>query len=469
MATELWRLGAADLAQAIRERQVSSREVMQAHLERIDIVNSRVNALTVVLRQEALQAAEAADKAVSEGTQLGPLHGVPITIKENIDLAGSATTQGLAALRDAIAQKDAPHIAQLRHAGAIPIGRTNLPDLALRWHTHSEIKGATRNPWNPAISPGGSSGGEAAALATGMTPLGFGNDIGGSLRYPSQCCGTTAIRPSRGRVPWASSLDPFEFPITFQLFYVQGPMARHVRDLRIALNVISGPDARDPWWTPAPLEGPALSKPVRVAVTFDPGKQGIDPGVAAGVREAAQILADAGYAVEEVEPPAINEAAALWRQLIAAEIRTLFLPFMKQTASAQAVEFLNLFLAALPEGDLRTYMEALAERNRVARQWTQFAQKYPLILGPISTLPPMPVGYDLAGATEVEQLVRSMRLVTAINLLGLPSAAVPVSVADQTPRAVQIIGPMYREDLCLNAAETLEKRLGVLTPIDPRS
>ncbi len=201
MSTELWRWSAADLAQAIRTKQTSSREVVQAHLGRIAAVNDSIRAVTAVLDESALAAADAADRAVAAGEPLGPLHGVPITVKENIDLTGSANTEGAVALKDAVPPVDAPHVAQMKAAGAIPIGRTNLPDFGLRWHTDNELHGATRNPWNPARTPGGSSGGEAAALATGMTPLGMGNDYGGSLRWPSQCCGTAAIRPSLGRVP----------------------------------------------------------------------------------------------------------------------------------------------------------------------------------------------------------------------------------------------------------------------------
>ncbi len=468
MQNDLWRLGVADLAKAIRERQVSSREVIQAHIDRINTVNSRLNAVTVVLHEEALRAAEEADQALAQGATLGPLHGVPMTVKENIDLANSPTTQGIVTLKDAIPSVDAPHVTQLKQAGAIPIGRTNLPDFGLRWYTDNALRGATKNPWNPARTPGGSSGGEAVALATGMTPLGLGNDYGGSLRYPSQCCGTTALRPTFGRVAWASSLAPAEFPITIQLFAVQGPMARHVRDLRLALEAMSGPDARDPWWTPVPHVGPAVGKPLKVAVSANPGNSGVDNNVAAGVRKAAQLLSAAGYAVEEVDPPALAEAADLWAQLVAADIRAVFLPSMKEMACPDALKFLNHFLELMPESTLLSYIPGLAERNRIAREWTQFALKYPLILGPVSTVQPFPIGYDIAGKAQVQELLHSMRLVVGVNLLGLPSVAVPIGLADGIPQGVQIIGPRYREDLCLDAAEAIERQVDVLTPIDPK-
>src|SRR3954447_7052890 len=200
---ELWEQSAGELARAIASREVSSVEVVHAHLDRIEAVNSKVNAITRVLADEALQAAKEADRAVAEGGPLGALHGVPFTVKENIDVAGTATTQGLPAFADAIASVDAPAVARLRAVGAIPIARTNMPDMGLRVHTEAFLHGVTRNPFDGERTAGGSSGGEAVALATGMSPLGLGNDIGGSLRNPAYCCGIASLKPSSHRVPEA--------------------------------------------------------------------------------------------------------------------------------------------------------------------------------------------------------------------------------------------------------------------------
>jgi amidase len=194
--SELWRKGAVELAKLISDREVSSREVVQAHLDRVEAVNPHLNAIVRLLPDEALAAADAADRAVADGSALGPLHGVPFTVKENIDLAGTPTTQAVPALAEAVAPVDAPQVERLRAAGMIPLGRTNLPDFGLRVHTDSALHGLTRNPWNPERTAGGSSGGEAAALATGMSPLGLGNDLGGSLRNPAHCCGIASIKPS---------------------------------------------------------------------------------------------------------------------------------------------------------------------------------------------------------------------------------------------------------------------------------
>jgi amidase len=468
MTEDLVRLGAIGLAKAIREKKVSCREVMKAHLDRMDAVNGKINAVTVVLGDEALDAASEADEMVAEGKEIGPLHGVPMTVKENIDLVGSATSQGVTMMKNMEPPIDCPHVAQLKRAGAIPIGRTNMPDFGLRWHTDNDLRGATINPWKRILTPGGSSGGEAAAIATGVSPLGLGNDYGGSLRYPSQCCGITAIRPTLGRVPFASSLSPIEHPLTIQMFAVQGPMARHVKDLRLALNAMSGPDPRDPWWTPAPQQGPVLSAPIRVAVTANPANQGVDQEVAASVHKAARTLSEAGYEIEETEPPLVEEAANQWAELVIAEIRGILFPLIQPLISSGALEFLNLLFAAFPEIDLLSYMQRISERNTIAREWSQFQQRYPLVLGPVSTSPPFQVGYDIAGSEECAQVLGSFRLTTTVNLLGLPSAAVPVEMFNGVPQGVQIIGPRYREDLCLDAAEAIEAKLGVLTPIEPK-
>ena len=467
MNSELWRLGASDLAGAIRTKEASSRGVVQAHLDRIAQVNPGVNAVTEVLDRTALEAADAADAALARGENVGPLHGVPITVKVNIDVAGSATTAGMPIFADALPAADAPLVARLRAAGAIPIARTNMPDGGMRWHTASSLHGVTLNPWNQAITPGGSSGGEAAALATGMTPLGIGNDIGGSVRWPSQCCGTATLRPTLGRVPHHASTIDIELPISYQMLFVQGPMARHARDLRLALSAMSGVDARDPWSVPALLEGKA-KRPLRVAMTTDPGGLGVEPAIAEGVRKAARTLAGAGCVVEEIDPPAVAEAHDLWGGLLATESRAMVLPLMGQLLSGDALAIFEYLVESFPGTDLAGHVEGLARRNRVARDWALFLEKYDVILGPVSCATPFEAGADLASREGFANILLGMRLVTAVNLLGLPAAVVPVGIADGLPLAVQIVGARFREDLCLQAAEAIEDRLGVITPIDPR-
>jgi amidase len=463
---DLWRMGAVELAEAIKSGQVSSREVIEAHLRRIEAVNPLVNAVTVVLAEQALDAAKEADRKAAGGGDLPPLHGVPFTVKGNIDLAGTPTTQGLKAFAGAYPAGDAPHVERLKAAGAIPIGRTNLASFTVRWHCESELWGETVNPWDRSRTPGASSGGDAAALATGMTPLGVGSDGLGSLRWPAQCCGITVLKPTLGRIPTAASTGP-DAPIGAQLTVVDGPMARRVADLWAALAVMAGPIWRDPWSVPAPLRGPEPGRPIRVAVVTDPAGQGTDRQVADGVRNAAAALAGAGYAVEEAEPPSIAAAAqANLAMFNTPEFRAGW-QMMSPMLPANTQRFLSQFYEVAGDPDPVTAMQVFITRHSLLRAWGEFQETCPLIVAPIYTGIPFETGTDLA-AGAVAETVRGMRMTIAVNALGLPAAAVPVGTADGLPQVVQVIGPRYREDLCLDAAAALEDRLGIITPIDPR-
>lgn len=469
--TDLWRMSATELAEAIRSRKVSSQEVVEAHLQRIEAVNPAVNAVVVVLGEQAVDAAKAADHKVASGGDLPPLHGVPFTIKENIDLAGTPTTNGLKALAGAYPGLDSPDVERLKTAGAIPIGRTNMPDLAISWHTDSELWGATVNPWDRCRTPGASSGGEAAALATGMTPLGLGNDTLGSLRWPAQCCGITTIKPTLGRIPHASTIEPRELfanpPIGIQLTAVDGPLARRVADLRVALEFMAGPTWRDPWSVPAPLREPKPSRPVRVALVVDPAGQGTAKQVQDGVWKAARALEDAGYIVEEIEPPSIDVAAkTLLDMLYPPDFRVAwqkFAPPLRDYTRQWVSALFEVTADPDPQASTRSFMT----RQALLRAWGEFQERSPLIVAPIGTDIPFQVGKDRTAA-EISWTVRTMRMVMAVNALGLPAVALPVGTEDGLPQAVQVIGPRYREDLCLDAAAALEERVGTITPIDPR-
>ncbi len=463
---ELYGKGAGELAGMIASGKVTSAEVVDAHLARIDEVNPDLNAVTVTLADEARAAAAKVDRAVAAGEPLGPLAGVPFTVKENIDVAGSSTTWGVAAFAEQTASTDAPSVARMREAGAIPLARTNLPDFAFRWHTESGLAGHTRNPWDPTRTPGGSSGGEAVALATGMTPLGLGNDFGGSLRVPSQFCGTVAIKPSRGRVPEAAVTEPTIQPLAIQMFMNAGPMARHVADLRLALEIVNAPDVRDPRYAPVPLQGPAIGAPIRVAVARDPLGAGVDPHVAAGIDRAAGWLADAGYDVVDAEPPQIGEAAGAWVQALWADAAVI-LPHMAPVAGEGAHAFLD---ACVEKGiftpvDQAAQLAAWVGIYGIGAAWAQFSEEYPIVLSPVCCERPWVVGDDI---TRPEEIATAMRMVVPVNVLGLPSASVPVGADEGLPQGVQLIGARFREDLVLDAAQAIEDRAPVLTPIQPR-
>jgi amidase len=466
---ELWRLGATRLAELIRSRQASSVEVIEAHLQRIQAVNPSINAVVVDMGEQALKDAEAADRAVAAGAELPRLHGVPFTVKEIIDVVGTPTTQGLKALATAYPARDAPVVERLRAAGAIPIGRTNMPSGAIRWHCESELWGATINPWDRSRTPGASSAGEAAAISTGMSPLGLGSDGLGSLRHPAQCCAVVALRPTLGRVPMASSVGPEEMTtIGIQLTSVIGPLARRVVDVRAAFELIAGPTWRDPWTVPVPLQGPGVATPVRVAMVLDPAGRGTAEQVQAGVRRGAEALVDAGYVVEEVEPPGIDEAAhALLVMLSTPGTRAGYEQLLEPIAPSATRRFMAEFFEAAGNPDAAAAELAFMTRHAVLRQWEEFQQTYPLVIGPVATDVPAVAGTDLNDG-QVAQTIRTMRLTTAVNALGLPAVALPVGIADGLPQALQVIGPRYREDLSLDAAAAIEDRLGIFTPIDPR-
>src|SRR6266404_5040029 len=434
MERDLWRWDAVELAAAIRTRRISSHEATRSVLERLAAVNPALNAVTVLLADEALAAADRADTAVRRGDALGPLHGVPVTIKENVDQEGVTTPNGVPAFKDLVAKSDSPPVANWKRAGAVIVGRTNTPAFSLRWHTDNELRGRTFNPWHRAHTPGGSSGGAAAALAAGIAPLAHGNDLGGSIRYPAYCCGVAGIRPTLGRVPAYNQTAAEERPPGTQLMSVQGPLARRVRDVRLGLAAMSARDPRDPWWAPAPLVGEPVARPIRVALSVDPGKQGVHADVAAAVRAAGNALAGAGYAVEEVEPPDVLGVAATWTTLCINEMRHVTQPYIRKYGGADINRSLDFTLAAVPDVDLDGYLRALALRARHVRDWTLFMERYPLVV---------------------------------VNLLGFPAVSVPTGLAGGLPLGVQVIGARYREDLCLDAAEVIEAQRPLPTPIDP--
>jgi len=469
MQGQLWQWDAADLAQAIRTRAIASREAVATALDRLEAVNPRINAVVETLADQALAAATAADEQVRRGLPIGPLHGVPVTVKVNTDQRGCATTNGVVAFRDVIAPDDAPVVANLRKAGAVIIGRTNTPAFSWRWFTDNELHGATLNPWNSGITPGGSSGGAAAALAAGIGAVAHGNDIGGSIRYPAYACGLPGIRPSFGRVPSFNPSAREERPITAQIMSVQGPLARCVRDLRLGLAAMAEFDPRDPWWVPAPLQGPPPKRPIRIAFSTDPGGLGVNPHVAAAVKQAATWLAEAGYAIEEKEPPDFMEAVETWSTILGTETRIGMLPLIEKYGDKAVQHMGRYFDRRTPSLDLPGWAKALARRLTLLRAWMLFFEEYPLVLMPVSCEPPFPAGYDQGDDDTLERLVTAQRPQYPPACLGLPGMSVPTGIVDGLPMGVQLIAGRFREDLCLDAAEIIEARAPMPTPIDPRS
>ncbi|HEY4333850.1 MAG TPA: amidase [Ilumatobacteraceae bacterium] len=466
MTHEIWRESALGLAARIRAGELSSAEVVDAHLDRIGAVNGDLNAVVRVLADEAREAAARADAARADGRPMGPFHGVPFTVKENIDVAGTATTNGVPALAEAIAAIDAPVVHRMRAAGAIPIGRTNLPDFGLRIHTDSSLHGLTRNPWNPGVTAGGSSGGEASAIASGMSPIGLGNDIGGSLRNPAHCCGIASIKPTTGVVPSATVVPPLDKSISSQLMLVEGVLARHVADVRAGLLAVAGVDSRDAVSLPVRLSDIPTDRPLRIALLPEPPGGSVDSGIAAGVRAAGDVLSDLGHDVSETIPPDYERSLELWAQLLGGDLRTLK-PLLDLVMGEGGRRFVELTDVITADSDLAGWTMVHTERNAVAQAWAEFFTRFDAIVCPVWTQPAFAHDADIVDDAGARDTLALLRPVLTPNLLGLPAAVVPAGIFNGMPVGVQIIGDRFHDLACLSIAALIEQNVGVFTPIDP--
>ncbi|MCC7284077.1 MAG: amidase [Acetobacteraceae bacterium] len=456
-------LSAADLARLVRTGAASAREVAAAALARIEAVNPALNAIVECRPEETLLAADSVDRMRAAGQALGPLAGVPVTIKVNVDQAGHATTNGVVAFRDVIAAEDSPVVANLKAAGAVVVGRTNTPAFSYRYFTANDLHGTTFNPRNRALTPGGSSGGAAAAAATGMGAIHHGNDLGGSIRYPAYACGVGGIRPSFGRVPSFNATARDERPLALQLMSVQGPHARSIADLRLALSAMSAPDARDPWHAPAPLEMP-IARPLRVAFAT----MGAEPPVAAALAQARGWLEDAGVIVEEATPPDWDEAIEKFLGILGTDAGRTMARAIDDNADEATRFAFHAYHSRVPGLDLAGYAQALARRTAIWRTWQRWlTEEFHALLMPVSRAVPFvqdldrtPSGFDFVmHANEPLQIV---------NFLGLPGLSVPTAtIAEGVPLGVQLVAARFREDICFCLAEILEARAGVTAAIDP--
>lgn len=472
--TAPWQRTATELAAAIRAREISSEEVVRSCLDRIGEVNGRLNALVEVRPEEALADARRADEAVAAGAELGPLHGVPVSIKINTEQRGYATSNGVPALAHRAAEGDAACVTALREAGAVPLGRSNSPAFSFRWFSTNDLHGRTLNPWDAERTPGGSSGGAASSLAAGMTPLAQGNDIGGSIRFPAACCGVVGVRPTVGRIsdwaPPAHADTPdgpveLDFPPTVHSCAVQGPLARTVADARLALRVMTTPDLRDPSGVPAIPARPRPAGPVKVSVVRTIGTVKNHPAVDRALDDAAAHLTDAGYEVDEVELPLLAEASRLWSLLITEDIRPI-LPLVHQVGGADIRTALGHHFDAAAEiwGEaptLQTYINGWARRATLITRLQEYLGDDRLLLTPVCAEPPFEQDADITDRGRAVELFTAMWPMTAVPVLGFPAVTVPVRTDAGLPLSAQLVGGRFEEDLVLDAAQAVEDRASV--------
>ncbi len=461
--SDLWRQSASNIARLVKKGEVSAVEVTRSALARLEEVNPAINAVVTEMPEEALSAAKQIDGMIAEGKDVGILGGVPITVKVNVDQAGHATTNGLRLQRDLIATTDSPLVSNFRKAGAIIVGRTNTPAFSLRWFTRNSIHGHTLNPHNPGITPGGSSGGAAAAVATGICAIGHGTDIGGSVRYPAYACGVHGLRPSLGRIPAMNFTGP-DRHVGGQLMAVSGPIARSIDDIRIAFEAMAAEDLRDPWWTPVPTELPLKRK--RAALTINPDGLDVVPEVEQTLRDTGKKLEEAGWEVVEADCPSFRKPALLQARLWLAEFRR-----NPQVISDENDPDANFVYAQMdelcPQSDLNDIMVAIQTRATLIREWQLFLDEYPVLICPVSAELPFPDQLDVESPAAFRRVMEAQLTQIGLPLMGLPGLTVNTGMIGNTPIGVQLVAGRYHENALLLAGLAIEK--GGVTPnaIDP--
>ena len=464
---DLWRLPAADLAALVKSRKISAKEAATDALARLDAVNPKINAVVDHRPDDVLKQAAEVDARIAKGEDVGILAGVPVTIKVNIDQQGFATTNGLKLQREAIAPANSPVVDNLKKAGAIILGRTNCPAFSYRWFTTNLIHGDTKNPRDPSITPGGSSGGAGAAVAAGIGAIAHGTDIAGSIRYPAYACGVHGLRPTLGRVPAFNPGLP-ERAIGAQIEAVSGPLARTIKDLRLALAAMSARDPRDPWWVPAPLEGPVMPK--RAALCLNP--DGLDPvsEVKAALTDAGERLKRAGWTVEEIaDTPPLREPADWNRKLWLGDLYEAQLATAEKEGDPGALACLRGNRSKVTPFDQADFSKALTRRATLSREWIMLLEKYAVLLMPVSGELPFADHLDRKDDASFSRVWHAQLTQIAIPFLGLPGLTVSTGLVGKVPVGVQVIAGRFREDLLLAAGEAIEAGGVPVSPIDPVS
>ena len=448
---------ATSLARAIRGKQVSSVEVVRAHLERIAELNPRLNAVVQLDPEAALDQARRADASLAAGESIGPFHGVPVTVKDAIEVEGVVSSGGTMGRSKFVPRRDASVVARLRQAGAVLLAKTNVPEASAGFETDNPVYGRTNNPYDLSRTPAGSSGGEAALIASGGSPLGLGSDAGGSIRMPCHFCGIAGIKPTSGRVPrtghWPSLNGLYD-----SLTQI-GPMSRSVEDLAPVLEVIAGPDWRDPHVVPAPLGSPDDLEigTLRAAFFTDNGVSAADQETAEVVRSAAAVLADAGVEVAEDRPAVVEQSFELYNSIWRADAGASFRDLLE---AAGTMEIEGPLMTSLLE-HLDTEPVSTAELGRLLVRWDEFRssmlrfmEDYDVLLGPVNARPAVVHGTSYHSYPDFSYTF-------ADNLTGWPAAVVRCGVSEQgLPIGVHVTSRPWREDVALAVAGLLDSALG---------
>jgi Asp-tRNA(Asn)/Glu-tRNA(Gln) amidotransferase A subunit family amidase len=457
-------LPAAEMAKRIRARNISPVELVDAHFANIEKLNPILNAFVQLDPGRARKAAREAEDAVMRSDELGPLHGVPISIKSSICVEGLRCEAGSKLRAGFVARSDAPLVMRLKNAGAIILGTTNTPELLMAWETDNLLYGRTNSPWDLERTPGGSSGGEAAAIAAGMSAGGVGSDGGGSIRVPAHFSGICGLKPTPGRIPAAGHFPASAGP--FASIGVVGPMARTVEDLKILFEVMQGPDLGDSNAAPVPVRWPDEHdiKKMRIAFFEDDGRTPVRPEIRAAVRTAAEALRRAGFQVHEFLPDGLEEARVLWWKYFVVAGGMLLRPmFSEREAEMSPVlkEFLD-WSAELSPHTGRSLLDAWIRRDAVREQFFAQMEEYPILLCPAAAIPAFrhrERSWDVNG--QMVKYLDAWSYAEFFNLLGNPAVVIPVSQsAEGSPIGVQIVGRPWQEEEVLSVAAVLEKQCG---------
>jgi Asp-tRNA(Asn)/Glu-tRNA(Gln) amidotransferase A subunit family amidase len=439
------------MVRLIREREVSPVEIAQAHLERIAALNPALNAI-VTLAPDVLERAREAEAAIMRGYQAGSLHGVPFTVKDTIETAGLRSTSGSVIRQDYVPTTDAPSVARLKAAGAIVLGKTNAAEMAMDYTADNPVFGRTNHPLNPELTPGGSSGGEAVAIATCMSPGGLGSDLAGSVRIPAHFCGICGLKPTTGRVLGELQFPPSTGP--YSLGAVIGPLARRVGDLRLLLGALSsdpfGRESQD-------LRG------VRVAWYTDDGVAPVTDETARAVRVVAQVLSDAGLRVEERRPPHVERGNELWLKMFSrasvVQLRNVYKG--RENEGGSFVSWRLSTADRTPPPALDEYIASWMERDRLREELLEWMETTPLIVAPVGSTPAYP--HDTLKVTVGDATFGTFRAFSyaqTFNVFDLPVVTVPAGKSNEgLPIGVQIAGPPFAEEMILQAAKIIEDAL----------